>query len=343
MSSRKSSNEQSQNSNISTNRKRKNSSSQESPNKRLHNPPVLSPQSLVNSQRPKGFHSLPRELIGQIVEEVMSNKVMDTKARNTTRSLPAIVTSLKCKAGHHWRERYLFALDVCNKSFVYSLHFGNNWKVSTGMDDNERQLVQNIVVKFVPVDSYQEHIAREGPQNPLGIQRYRDENKEYYHPSLPSRTMLNQSLSELPAVQSVQLEFKTFLPAYRPTFTGMIKVVESFQYDSKEFRLVTAMIEPNNNNQCPRSEDGRGWKFVQRNVCRIVIPEVSVMAGHHVGFVLTDENIWSLEDVTKQEILSKETMTLFEMGTNQLGYLTWHTDGDSVLRGCRWTWVFERV
>ncbi|ESZ95370.1 hypothetical protein SBOR_4226 [Sclerotinia borealis F-4128] len=295
---------------------------------------ISNPSSQVDPQKLKNMLFLPVELVDQIVEEVMKNEgmyaEMDTKMRNRTRNLPALITSLRCGVHSPWRRHYIVALSTCNKDFIYSLHFGNNWKL-LNMDSEELQLVRNIVVKFVRTE--QLVIAR-----------------ATRHFIIPSPTALNASLNDFPNVRSVQLEFKSLGGTNAGAVSVMFRRVKIFLDDHKDshhFKLQTATIESSGNREVDQRESVRGWQPSWQpswqglgwGFKRILIPEVTALAGHEVGFVFADENIWKLEGVEKQSIDARNTLSL-SMDTLADSYIS--TGPSCLLCSCTWTWVFEK-
>lgn len=306
----------------------------------------------------KGIRSLPNELIGQIVEEVMKDIVADTKTRNRTRSLPLFVSSLKCDINHADRRQYIFALSTCNRKFIHSLHFGNDWNV-LNMDCEELQSVQNVVIKFLPTSLYERdpdilykwHQIREV----LEVVKDRDlatkmreevVNVEVERSNLPSVLVLKSSLECLPKVRSVQMEFKGSRSAFSArTFVGMFRRVKAFLTDNKDYTLKAATIECGDHTIFRQGENRQGWTISQRIIKRISIPEVTEIVGREVWFLITndtisDESFWKLEDVAQQEI---DVVNILHHTVDNSG--SEHPTlplALKILVESKWTWVLER-
>ncbi|KAJ8060468.1 hypothetical protein OCU04_010791 [Sclerotinia nivalis] len=312
-------------------------SSQQPLNGQSENSSVPLPSSQADPQIPTGIRSLPLELVGRIFQEVMKNEGMNTNTNNRTRSLPAFVNSLKCDVGQPWRGQYLFALDTCNRDFVYSLHFGNDWKLL--MDSEERQLVRNIVVKYVPGQAVYSEQADQLEAKKSAGQLSNVEATQYYS-MVPLPEDLNTSLNDLPDLRSVQLEFKTFLPAFKNTFLGMFRVLKSFLDDHEDFKLKDAMIEPGSNGNFSRAPNRPGWEIAGKEIERILIPQITEIAGRDVCFLLPANNIWKLEDAKKRDIAAENTV---DFSVDDFSYILLGCEAARVLRHCTWTFIFERA
>ncbi|KAF7869750.1 hypothetical protein EAF04_004534 [Stromatinia cepivora] len=291
----------------------------------------------ADPQIPTGMRSLPLELVGRIVQEVMKNEGMNTNTRNRTRSLPAFINSLKCDVGHPRRGQYLFALDTCNRDFVYSLHFGNDWKLL--MDSEERQLVRNIVVKYVPGEAvYSEKTAQLEAKRSAG--ELSNVEATQFYSMMPLPEDLNTSLNDLPDIRSVQLEFKTFLPASKNSFLGMFRVLKAFLDDHENFKLRDAMIEPRSSASFSRVPNRPGWEIARREIKRISIPQITEMAGRDVCFLLPADNIWKLEDAEKGDVAAENSV---DFSVDDISYIFLGCEAAQVLRHCTWTFIFERA
>ncbi|KAF7886234.1 hypothetical protein EAF00_010337 [Botryotinia globosa] len=302
--------------------------------------------SQANPKIPTGLHSLPVEILVQISEECMEEGGTSTNSGNVTRKLPKLIRSLKCGVNDPWRGRYMCTLEACSKKWIYSLHFGNMWKLP--MDSEEGELVQNIVIKYVP----EIWACLSPPNSPFrSVQTINDvselsasakqlifekQKRVYYWNPLPE--VVNPSLENLPKVRSIQLEFKTFCVCFISKGLGMYSALERFLGDHKDFKLKSAIIEP---------IDGRALGRVQR---RVVIPQVTVMAGNDVYFALTDKGTWVLKAFTKQTQVGMETVDLDRYVNSEVDSLRFNAmqayaypDNDAkMFTGCKWTWVLER-
>ncbi|KAF5872596.1 uncharacterized protein Bfra_005957 [Botrytis fragariae] len=295
----------------------------------------------VNSQaKPKtrtGIHSLPMEILGRISEESMKEEESGTNTGNITRNLPNFVTSLKCGVNDPWRRAYIHTLDACSRNWVYSLHFGNNWKLQ--MDSEEGGLVRNIVIKYLPEiwENHPSHYSLYRPTQTINgvpvvsasagqLTIVKDVRYYYWNP-MPE--VVNSSLDNLPNVRSIQLEFKTFCVCFEAKSLGMFRTLQSFLGDHKDFKLKSATIESTS-------------RVLGPDMQRIVIPQVTVMAGYDVCFDLTDKGIWTLKVFSKQTDARAKTVNLdpenYEGSLSRMHLY----DVVQVLRGCKWTWILER-
>ncbi|KAF7945984.1 uncharacterized protein EAE97_005022 [Botrytis byssoidea] len=302
--------------------------------------------SHANPKIRTGLHSLPMEILVQISKECMKEEETSTNPGNITRKLPKLITSLKCGVNDPWRRRYMYTLEACSKNWIYSLHFGNRWKLQ--MDSGEGELVQNIVIKYVPEiwASLSPHhspfrsvptINGASELNASAKQLiYEKQERFYYWNPLPE--VVNSSLENLPKVRSIQLEFKTFCVCFISKGLGMYSALERFLDDHKDFKLKSATIEP---------IDGRALGGIGK---RVVIPQVTVMAGHDVCFDLTDKGTWVLKAFTKQTEAGVETVDLDRYENSEADTLRFNAmqacaypDNDAkMFTGCKWTWVLER-
>ncbi|KAF7947819.1 hypothetical protein EAE96_008897 [Botrytis aclada] len=313
---------------------------QQTPNEQSDNPSIPPANSQAKPRIPTGLHSLPMEIIGQISEESMREDALGTNPGNVTRNLPAFIASLKCGVNDPWRGAYIHTLDACSKSWVYSLHFGNNWKLP--MDSEEGGLVQNIVIKYLP-EIWKEHPSHPSPlnytptqyinnasdANAPTLQPIVDKDARYYY-WYPMPEVVNSSLDNLPSVRSVQLEFKTFCVSFGAKCLGMCRTLQVFLGNHKDFKLKSAKIET------PSREPGPNMK-------RIVIKQVTAMVGHDVCFDLTEKGIWTLKDHAKNTDTRLQTVRLDLENNVHFSYpSTYFSEVVKVLRGCKWTWVFER-
>ncbi|CAD6448569.1 1753165e-3a0e-41e8-b79d-c0f124d03f37 [Sclerotinia trifoliorum] len=285
---------------------------------------------------PTGIYSLPLELVGLIAEEVTKNEGMNTNTRSRTCSIPAFVRSLKCDVGQPWRGAYLFALDTCNKDFVHSLHFANGWKFL--MDGEERQLVRNIVVKYVPGQSVSSKQAARLVAKKSAGKLSSAEAKQYYS-MVPLPEDLNRSLNDLPKLRTVQMEFKTFLAAFKTTYLGMFRVLKSFFDDHEGFKLEDAMIEPRSNAKFSRVPNKPRWEIGVQEIERILITEITEIAGRDVCFLLAN-NIWKLEDADRRKIAAENTAVL---NLENISDLVLGFQVARELSQCTWTFIFERA
>ncbi|KAF7903370.1 uncharacterized protein EAF01_006419 [Botrytis porri] len=312
-------------------------SSQQIPNEQSEIPSIPPATSRTNPKIRIGLHSLPMEILGRIAKESMKEEEAGTNLGNITRNLPKFITSLKCGVNDPWRIAYIHTLDACSRDWVYSLHFGNKWKLP--MDSEEGGLVRNIVIKYLP-EIWENHHSHYSPFRPTQTVNNASEVDEsagqvpivkdlrfyYWHP-MPE--VVNSSLDNLPNVRSIQLEFKTFCVSFGAKSLGLYRTFQSFLGDHKEFKLKSATIEPTSRVQ---------WPDMQR----IVIPQVTVMAGHDVCFDLTDKGIWVLKAFTTQTDARAETVHL-DLENNMDSETRLNLfNVVQVLRGCKWTWVLER-
>ncbi|TGO26966.1 hypothetical protein BPAE_0050g00550 [Botrytis paeoniae] len=300
-------------------------------------PSIPPANSQANPKISTGLHSLPMEILGQISEESMKEEESGTNPGNITRNLPNFITSLKCGVDDPWRRAYIHTLDACSRNWVYSLHFGNNWKLP--MDSEERGLVRNIVIKYLPEiwENHPSHYSSFRPTQTIndasevnasaGQLTIVKDLRYYYWNPIPE--VVNSSLDNLLNVRSIQLEFKTFCVCFEAKGLGMCRTLQSFVGDHKHFKLKSATIESTS-------------RALGTGMQRIVIPQVTVMAGHDVCFDLTDKGIWALKAFAKQTDARAETVNLdLENYVGSQAYTHFH-DVVQVLRGCKWTWVLER-
>ncbi|TGO65802.1 hypothetical protein BCON_0001g01200 [Botryotinia convoluta] len=307
-------------------------------NEQSESPSIPPANSQANPKIPTGLHSLPMEILGRISEKSMKEEELGTNPGNITRNLPVFITSLKCGVNDPWRRAYIYTLDACSRNWVYSLHFGLNWKLP--MDSEEGGLVRNIVIKYLP-EIWENHPSHYSPYRPTqNINDASDVNSSagqlpivkdpryYYWNPMPE--VVNSSLENLPNVRSIQLEFKTFCVSFGAKGLGMCRTLRSFLGNHKDFKLKSATIEPTS-------------RALGSDMQRIVIPQVTVMAGHDVCFDLTDKGIWALKAFAKQTDARAYTVKLdLENYVNCSQTRTRFDDVVQVLRGCKWTWVFER-
>ncbi|THV47470.1 hypothetical protein BGAL_0308g00070 [Botrytis galanthina] len=325
-------------------------SSQQIPNEQSENPSIPPANSQAKPKTRTGLRSLPLEILVQISEECMKAEESSTNPGNMTRKLPSFIRSLKCGVNDSWRRRYIEILNACSRNWVYSLHFGNKWKLQ--MDSNEGELVQNIVIKYLPeiwASLYPHHspfrpiqtVNGDPEANSLAGQLSIEKHQHYYYWN-PTPEVMNSSLENLPKVRSIQLEFKSFGVCFVPNGLGMYNTLQRFLDDHKDFKLKSAKIESSSG-----TELGRVGQ-------RVVIPQLSEMAGHDVCFDFTDKGIWVLKAFTKQTDVQMEIVdldlaryadleedTLLSNGHSVQAYA--HSENDAkMFSGCKWTWVLER-
>ncbi|TGO41971.1 hypothetical protein BHYA_0014g00550 [Botrytis hyacinthi] len=323
-------------------------SSQQIPNEQPEIPSTPPANSQANPKIHTGLHSLPVEILVQISEECMKNEESSTNPSNITRKLPNFITSLKCGVEGPWRKRYMYTLEVCSRNWVYSLHFGNKWKLH--MDSDEGEVVQNIVIKYLP-----EIWASESPHNSpfrpiqtingasevnvsaeqLTVVKYQ---RLYYWNPMPE--VVNSSLENLPKVRLIQLEFKSFCICFVSKGLCMYRTLQTFLGDHKDFKLKSATIEP---------MSGIALEQVAQ---RAVIPQVTVIAGHDVFFDFTDKGIWVLKAFAKQTDAKVKTVYVdleryvdsqVDMLRSDAMQAYVHPDtAAKMFSGCKWTWVLER-
>ncbi|QSZ34231.1 hypothetical protein DSL72_005821 [Monilinia vaccinii-corymbosi] len=316
----------------------------------------ISSQSKTSNEA-NGIRSLPNELLGQIVKEVMNHGILDMRTRNRTRSLPAFIHSLRCDVGHPGRQQYIFALDACNRGFIHSLHFGNCWDL-VDMDREELQTIRNVVVKFLPVHPYKQgadtlhtwdqiKLASLAGNGDLA-EKMREEvvDVEAGRSSFPSPSVLKSSLEGLPNLCSVQLEFKgSSSPAGKEAFMGMFRRLKAFLADNKDYKLEDLTVEHRGRKRLRRREQAGGWIIGDNFIKRIAIPEITKMVGREVGLVVTsddrwNETIWQLEDVTNQEIAFKNI--LHQNVENMAADVFVVPSVLHRLFQSNWTWLLER-
>ncbi|KAF7922727.1 hypothetical protein BELL_0820g00030 [Botrytis elliptica] len=306
-------------------------------NKESESPSISPGKSQANPKIRARLQSLPVEILVRISELSMKEEEEGTNPGNITRNLPNFITSLKCGVNDPWRRGYIYTLNALSRNWVYSLHFGNKWNLQ--MDSEEGGLVRNIVIKYLPEiwphqSSYYSPFrstqtingASEVNSSTEQLTVFRGLESYCWNP-MPD--IVNSSLDNLPNVCSIQLEFKTFCVSLEAKGIGMCKALQRFLDDHKEFKLKSATIEPTSRALMP---------LVQR----IVIPQVTLIAGHDVCFDLTDKGIWELKAFAEKADARVETVDL-DLEDDQDSILYRHFDDIfQVLRRCKWTWVFGR-
>lgn len=278
----------------------------------------------------------------------MKAEESSTNPGNMTRKLPSFIRSLKCGVNHPWRKRYIETLNACSRNWVYSLHFGNKWKLQ--MDSDEGELVQNIVIKYLP-EIWASLYAHHSPFRPMQTingapeanssaeQLTIEEHQRYYYWN-PMPEVVNSSLGNLPKVHSIQLEFKSFGVCFVSNGLGMYNTLQRFLDDHKDFKLKSAKIEPSSGTELERVGQ------------RVVIPQLTAMTGHDVCFDFTDKGTWVLKAFTKQTDAQVE---IVDLDLARYAYLEEdtvlfngvqayaHSENDAkMFNGCKWTWVLER-
>ncbi|TEY34333.1 hypothetical protein BOTCAL_0635g00010 [Botryotinia calthae] len=305
---------------------------QQIPKDQSESPSIPPANSQANPEPPARLQTLPVEILGQICEDSMKEEEMGTNSGNITRKLPALVTSFKCGVNDQRRRAYIYLLDVCSRTFVYSIHFGNSWKLP--MDSEEGGLVRNIVIKFVP------GIRGHHPSDPWPFEIFRNSNvadtnpaarqsiivkDEGYYCWNPMPEVVKSSLDNLPNLRLIQLEFKTFCSSFKLNSLGMSRLLQSLLDNHKDFKLTSATIEL------------KGIK-PREMTQRFMISQVTAMAGHEVSFDFTDKRIWELKAFTGKTDVRENTVNL-DLEVNE--YMR-NPDLVEVLRGSKWTWVLER-
>ncbi|KAM0308614.1 hypothetical protein ACHAO8_009849 [Botrytis cinerea] len=305
---------------------------QQIPKGQSESPPIPPANSQVNPEPPTRLQNLPVEILGQICQDSREEE-MGVNPGNITRSLPTLVTSFKCGVNDQRRKAYIYLLDVCSKTFVYSLHFGNNWKLP--IDSEEGGVVRNIVIKYVPgirghhsSDPWRFGISRNShvasDTNSSAGQSIVVKDEGYYCWS-PMPEVVNPSLDSLPNLRLIQLEFKTFCSSFGSKSLGMCRILQSFLDYHKDFKLKSATIEP---------KGITPWD----DMPRFMISQVTVMAGHEVCFDVTDKRIWKLKAFGGQKDVRSEVVNL----NLEFNEPMRNPELVEVLRGSKWTWVLER-
>ncbi|KAF7872819.1 uncharacterized protein EAF02_008890 [Botrytis sinoallii] len=277
------------------------------------------------------------EILVRISELSMKERRGKYKSWQHHTQLAELYHKLKCGVNDPWRRGYIYTLNALSRNWVYSLHFGNKWKLQ--MDSEEGGLVRNIVIKYLPEiwpyrSSYYSPFrstqtingASEVNSSVEQLIIVRDRESYCWNP-MPE--IVNSSLDNLPNVCSIQLEFKTFCVSLEAKGLGMCRALQRFMGDHKDFKLKSATIEQTSRALMP---------VVQR----IVIPQATLIAGHDVCFDFTDKGIWELKAFAEKADARVETVDL-DLEDDQDSTLYSHFDDIfQVLRRCKWTWVFGR-
>lgn len=239
------------------------------------------------------------------------------------------------------------------------------------MATEELQSVQSVIVKFLNAHHHgnpermalQERLDhavshKEGPDQVVQLWkqvRALDDSRAL----LPSTPALNSSLIDVPNATCINLEFKGSQSQdlrFR-ILTWMMHRLQAFVDDHPDFEIKTATLDFPTNDWPHEDGPSPSWKLgPQKLIKRITIPEVTKILGREVGFVLTDDLVWVLEDVKKQSISVKNTLNMRipliadeplypqvqnYLGENQ-GYANAAYRHSHRFMGSKWTWVFER-